>query len=74
MKKFLKSKLGKYILYTLLCVCVFVGIWAIVGWMLYDFNYLINIPSRVGMFIQFIGSSLISIILIIKLDFEIEYW
>tara|TARA_R110000851_G_scaffold155708_1_gene298253 strand:- start:737 stop:952 length:216 start_codon:yes stop_codon:yes gene_type:complete len=48
--------IGNWALYTLLCVCIFVGFWALIGFMLYDFNYLSGEEKRGVIVIQLITS------------------
>ena len=74
MKKFLKSKIGKCFLYTLLCVVVYVGIWAMIGWLLYDFDYLTNIPTRVGNLTQILFSGWICLRIITYINIQIDFW
>lgn len=57
MNEFLKSIVGKCFLYTLLCVCIFVGVWALIGFMLYDFYYLNIEGARPAIIMQFLVCS-----------------
>ena len=68
MKKFINSKLGKYFLYTLLCVCIFVVIWAILGFMLYDFTYLTWEGARPAVTFQVLGSAFFCYIAIVMIE------
>lgn len=69
MKNFFKSRLGKCFLYTLLCVCIFVGVWALLGFVLYDFNYLNQEGIRAPVVMQFLGCSYICYIAITLLEY-----
>ena len=64
MKNLRIKMLSKYFLYALLCVCIFVGVWALIGFMLYDFNYLNTEGTRPAAVIQFLVCSFFCVIAI----------
>lgn len=72
MKKILKSKLGKYFLYTLLCVFVFAITNLLIGWLVKDYDWLYkDIRPAIALFV--ILNLYIDIMAILHIDIEIEF-
>ena len=72
MKKFLKSKLGKCFLYTLLCVFVFAVTNLLIGWLVKDYMWLYE-DIRPAIFLFVVLNLFIDVIAILRIDLEIEF-
>ena len=73
MKNFIKSKVGRFLLYSLLCVFVFTITNLLFGWLLYDYNHLSTAP-RPALATFIVLNLFIDFIAIMFLSSEIDLW